>query len=119
MAGAPKPDVKIIEGGKSVFNDQALTDRTATVFKAAFGANAILLPTPSPTSEDYSQFVNAGVPSVYFDLGGFDPAKIADAKARGIELPVNHSPLFAPVPEPTIRTGVEAMTLAVMNVLGR
>jgi len=30
-------------------------------------------------------------------------------------LPPNHSPLFAPVPKPTIQTGVEAMTLAVLS----
>ena len=53
-----------------------------------------------------------------FGIGGADPAKLADAKARGVELPGNHSPLFAPLPEPSIRTGVEAMTLAVMNVMG-
>ena len=117
MAGAPKPDVTVIPGGKAVVNDQALTDRTASIFKAAFGANAVLLPAPDPTSEDYSEFIIAGVPSIYFGLGGIDPAKVADAKAKGISLPVNHSPLFAPVPEPTIRTGVEAMTLAVMNVM--
>jgi hippurate hydrolase len=32
-------------------------------------------------------------------------------------VPANHSPYFAPLPEPTIKTGVEAMTLTVMNVL--
>ena len=52
-------------------------------------------------------------------IGGFDPKAMADAKAAGKPLPVNHSPFFAPVPEPSIRTGVEAMTLAVMNVMSR
>ena len=47
MAGAPPPDLKIVEGGKAVVNDQALTDRTAPVFKAAFGDHAILMPAPS------------------------------------------------------------------------
>ena len=43
---------------------------------------------------------------------------IADAKLPGGKpLPFNHSPFFAPVPEPSIETGVEAMTLAVVNVL--
>jgi hippurate hydrolase len=63
--------------------------------------------------------VLAGVPSVYFAIGGSDPAEVAKAKAEGRELPVNHSPYFAPVAEPTIRTGVEAMTLAVLNVVGK
>jgi amidohydrolase len=116
MAGAPAPDFKIIEGAKSVVNDPALTEKTAAVFKAAFGERAHQDPLVY-ASEDYSEFVNAGVPSVYFDIGVYDPSRVAAAKAGGPPLPVNHSPLFAPVPEPTIRTGVEAMSLAVMNVM--
>jgi hippurate hydrolase len=38
--------------------------------------------------------------------------------AKGVPVPANHSPYFAPQPEPTIKTGVEAMTLVVMNVMG-
>ncbi|ENZ80667.1 MULTISPECIES: amidohydrolase [Caulobacter] len=119
MAGAPPADLTITPGGKAVINDQALTDRTAAVFKTAFGARAVLTPQPGSASEDYSEFIIAGVPSVYFSIGGYDPAVIAKAKAEGKVLPVNHSPYFAPVPEPSIRTGVEAMTLAVMNVMAK
>jgi hippurate hydrolase len=119
MAGAPAADYQITPGGKAVINDQALTDRTATVFKAAFGARAVQVPQPGSASEDYSEFITAGVPSVYFSIGGYDPAVMAKAKAEGKPLPVNHSPFFAPTPEPTIRTGVEAMTLAVLNVVGK
>lgn len=119
MADAPPAELVIAPGGKAVVNDAALTERTATVFKAAFGAKAILNTQPGSASEDYSEFIIAGVPSVYFSLGGFDPAAIAQAKADGKPMPVNHSPYFAPIPEPTIRTGVEAMTLAVMNVAAR
>jgi len=74
---------------------------------------------PGSASEDYSEFVLAGVPSVYFGLGGYSPETMLKAKADGKPLPVNHSPFFAPDPEPTIRTGVEAMTLAVLNVVSR
>jgi hippurate hydrolase len=116
MSGAPAPDLAIVPGGKAVVNDAALTARTAEVFKAAFGANAVAIPSPGSASEDYSEFIIAGVPSVYFSIGGFDPKVMEEAKASGKPLPVNHSPYFAPVPEPSIRTGVEAMTLAVMNV---
>jgi hippurate hydrolase len=118
MAGAPAPDVKINTGATAVVNDAALAERTGAVFKAAFGAKAIREEEPGSASEDYSVFILAGVPSMYFGIGGADPAKLADAKAKGAELPGNHSPMFAPLPEPSIRTGVEAMTLAVMNVMG-
>lgn len=117
IADAPKPDVKIEEGGKAVVNDDKLTDRTATVFKAAFGDRAKAVSTPGAASEDYSEFIAAGVPSVFFMIGGYDPKIVAEAAAKKQILPANHSPFFAPVPEPSIRTGVEAMTLAVMSVM--
>jgi hippurate hydrolase len=119
MAGAPAPDFQIVEGVKPVINDEALTERTGAVFKAAFGDKAVLSKSPVYASEDYSEFIIAGVPSVFFGIGVYDPARVAAAQAGGPPLPVNHSPLFAPAPEPTIRTGVEAMTLAVMNVMPR
>jgi len=117
MSAAPSPAINITEGGKAVVNDAALTERTAVVFKAAFGDRVSAQTAPSSASEDYSEFILAGVPSVFFSIGGIDPAKIAAAK--GAPMPVNHSPYFAPTPEPTIRTGVEAMTLAVLSVTAR
>lgn len=117
IAGAPEPKITITPGGKAVINDAALTDRTGKIFQAAFGANAVISPAPGSASEDYSEFIIAGVPSVYFSIGGNDPKAVAAAAKSGKGLPVNHSPQFAPVPEPTIRTGVTAMTLAVLDVL--
>lgn len=117
MAGAPEPELKLTSGGKMVVNDADLTARTGAVFKAAFGAKAILEEKPGSASEDYSEFVLAGVPSVYFGIGGYAPAEIEKLKAEGKPVPTNHSPFFAPTPEPTIRTGVEAMTLAVLNIV--
>ena len=119
MEGAPPPDVDLVVSGRAVVNDDALMGRTAPMFRAAFGARAIELKQPETPSEDYSEFVIAGVPSVYFGIGVYDPAKVAAAQAGGPPLPSNHSPYYAPVPEPTIRTGVEAMTLAVENVTAR
>jgi hippurate hydrolase len=119
MAGAPDPEITISPVADAVVNDPSLTTRIGQVFKAAFGDNALLDARPVTTSEDYSEFVKAGVArSTYFQIGIYDPARVASAAAGGPPLPVNHSPLYAPVPEPTIRTGVEALTLAVLAVLG-
>ena len=52
-------------------------------------------------------------------VGGYDPAMIARYKAEGKPLPVNHSPFFAPVPEPTIKRGAETLALAVLTVAGK
>lgn len=70
-------------------------------------------------SEDFSVFADAGVPSAFIGIGGFDPKMIEDYKAQGKPVPVNHSPLFAPVPEPSIRSGTVVLTLAVLEVAGR
>ncbi|WP_045728799.1 amidohydrolase [Xanthomonas sp. GPE 39] len=118
MAGAPVPQIALGEhGSKAVINDAALAERTGAVFAQAFGSNAEHQSEPSAASEDYSAFIAAGVPSFYFGIGGLDPQWLQQAKQKGERIPINHSPDFAPVPQPSIRTGVEAMTLAVMNAM--
>jgi hippurate hydrolase len=119
MSGAGEPDIKMGGSAMAVINDDALAQRSGAVLKAAFGDKARLLPEPGSASEDYSEFVMAGVPSFYFGIGGLDPRQVADAAAKKIPVPGNHSPEFAPVPEPTIRTGVQAMTLVVLDALQR
>jgi amidohydrolase len=117
MSAAPEPDIKVTAGAKAVINDDALAARSSAVLKAAFGDKARQATEPSSASEDYSEFVIAGVPSFYFTIGGFDPKRVAEATASKIPLPGNHSPEFAPVPEPSIRTGAEAMSLVVLDML--
>ena len=117
MAGAPPPEIKITSGAKAVINDAELTARSGAVLKGAFGDKAVLMPAPGSASEDYSEFIIAGVPSFYFGIGGLDPKAVAQAAATNTPLPGNHSPEFAPVPEPTIRTGTQAMSLVLLDVL--
>ena len=116
MSDAPAPDIKITEGAKAVMNDPGVVATAEKVLKAAFGDK--LRPSPPGTpSEDFSEFINAGVPSMFFNIGVYEPERVAAARdGSGPQLPPNHSPLFAPVPKPTIETGVEAMTLAVLSV---
>ena len=117
MLASVPPDVKITAGAKAVINDADLAARGGAVLKAAFGDKAVLLPAPGSASEDYSEFIIAGVPSFYFGIGGLDPKAVAEAAATNTPLPGNHSPEFAPVPEPTIRTGTQAMSLVLLDVL--
>ena len=115
MSDAPAPDIKITEGAKAVINDPGVVETAATALKAAFGDKFRPSPPLTP-SEDFSEFVNAGVPSMFFNIGVYEPERVAAARnGTGPELPSNHSPQFAPVPKPTIETGVEAMTLAVLS----
>ena len=114
MADAPPPDIKLDEGAKAVMNDPAVVATAEKVLKAAFGEKFRTSP-PNTASEDFSEFVNAGVPSMFFNIGVYEPERVAAARNGGPPLPSNHSPLFAPVPKPTIETGVTAMTLAVLS----
>ena len=119
MAGAPPPDVALEEGGLAVVNTEAVVTRTEGVFKAVFGERNVGRVPPITASEDFSAFVNEGVPSMFFFIGAIDPEQVAESrKPGGKPVPGNHSPFFAPVPEPTIKTGSKALTLAVLNVLG-
>ena len=114
MSGAPEPEIKITEGGKAVVNDAKVAEMSAKVLRAAFGDQ--LKPAPIGTaSEDFSEYVNAGVPSLFFSIGVYDPQRVAAADAGGAQVAPNHSPFFAPVPKPTIETGIQAMTLAVLS----
>ncbi len=120
MAGAPPPEVLLEGGVRSVINDAALTARVAGTFKAAFGARAQEIAAPWSGGEDYTEFVTAGVPSVYFGLGIYEPDRVAQARSAGTSLPANHSPRFAPVDARLpLRTGVTAMTLAALTALER
>lgn len=115
MSDAPAPEIKITEGAKAVMNDPGVVATAEKVLKAAFGDKMKITP-PGTPSEDFSEFANAGVPSMMFNIGVYELERfVAASNGTGPELPSNHSPLFAPVPKPTIETGIKAMTLAVLS----
>jgi amidohydrolase len=103
-------------------NSQDVYDKVSAAFAAQFGDNAILME-PSTGSEDFSDIPNAlGVPYLYWIWGGFDPDTYHRAEADGTlskVIPGNHASTFAPVMEPTFRTGASAMTTALMSYLAR
>lgn len=118
MADAPAPDVELIAGGAAIDNSAALVARTAPVFEQAFGAANVVRRPAMTASEDFSEFVNQGVPGMFFFTGVYDAAAVAESeKPGGKPLAFNHSPYYAPVPEPSIKTAAQAMVLAVMNVM--
>jgi amidohydrolase len=119
MSDAPAPTITYLHRIAAVYNDGALAAQASSILMKALGDRVTFVPATAPgytASEDYSEYVEAGVRSVYFGIGGDDPKMLADYKAQGKPVPVNHSPYFAPVPEPSIRTGVAVLTLAVLMV---
>ena len=117
-AGAPRePEVVQYEKTDSVYNDPALAQRLRGVLETTLGKDNVVTEEPIMPSEDYSYFVEQGVPSLYFSLGGADPQKYAEAKRAGQSLPSNHSPFFAPDVDPALRTGMEAEVAVLRNLL--
>jgi hippurate hydrolase len=117
-AGAPRePLIDHYESTNSVYNDPALANRLKGALEAALGKDNVVIEEPHTASEDYSVFVEQGIPSLYFSLGGADPKKFDEAKARGTSLPSNHSALFAPDLDPALDTGITAEVAALRNLL--
>ena len=123
-SGAPREPEIITEVSFPVLvNDPDASARVTELFNAA--GTLTIDPGPVTGSEDVGLLATAaGVPCAYWFLGGSDPALFAGVasveEARGIVdgLPSNHSPLFAPVIDPTIETGVRALVTAARAWLG-
>ena len=117
-SGAPrKPEITPIDSYPLNVNDKAASERIRDAFREYFSPDRVKHTGPAPASEDFGCFGTAWqVPSVFWFVGGDDPQIYAKAKAEGKlnELPVNHSPQFAPVLHPTLETGVEAMVVGAL-----
>src|SRR5437667_7993768 len=103
----------------ATYNNPDLTKRLVAVWKNVLGPDNVEIVDPTMGGEDFSEYSlpDHSIPAVDFHFGAVDPAKIADYKQTGKELPSLHSSKFAPLPEPTIRTGIVAMTTAVLELM--
>jgi metal-dependent amidase/aminoacylase/carboxypeptidase family protein len=106
------------EGLPATYKNPELTRRLVAVWKKALGDENVQIIDPTMGGEDFSEYSlpDHSIPAVDFHIGAVDPAKIAEYKKDGKELPSLHSSKFAPVPEPTIRTGIIGMTTAVLEL---
>jgi amidohydrolase len=115
---APIITVSSTQFTAATYNDPQLTERLAGVFTKALGAENVVKLPPAMMSEDFGYLsLDKTIPSVDFSLGAVDPEKVKQSRATGTQLPSLHSALFAPLPEPTLRTGVKAMTSAVLELM--
>ncbi len=101
------------------YNDPAMTTQVKAILVKTLGADRVLDLPRVMGSEDVGVFAlpSHEIPLVYFRLGAMDPAKLAAAHAAGKELPGPHTSRFEPLPEPTLRTGVTAMTSVAISML--
>ena len=115
-SGAPRPpEITPLDRYPLNVNDAEASRRVVEAFRQHFPADRVRQTGAAPASEDFGSFgTEWHAPSVFWFVGGTDPDTYAKAKEAGRinELPVNHSPLFAPVIHPTLETGVEALVVA-------
>ncbi|MBL9069268.1 MAG: amidohydrolase [Sphingopyxis sp.] len=118
MGNAPEPTITYLGGTGVLMNDETMATAAAAALAPIFGKGLLFAPASGQAmsgSEDFSEFVDAGVPSLFFGIGGYDPATLAALKARGEPAPTNHSPFFAPSAEPAIRNAVAAIVLSIVG----
>ncbi|MFE9571027.1 amidohydrolase [Streptomyces sp. NPDC006692] len=119
VAGAERePDITEIDSFPVLVNDADALARTMAAVGAVIGADKVIDPGPVTGSEDVGLFgTEAQVPVCYWLFGGVDAEEFGAAFAAGTrdrDIPSNHSPFFAPLVEPTLTTGVTALTTAAL-----
>jgi amidohydrolase len=114
-SGAPKPpEITALDNYSLVSNDPEATERVAAAFRGHFDGGHVVQVQATSASEDFGSFgTHWGAPSVFWFIGGTDPAEYKQAKAAGRvhDIPTNHNPRFAPVIHPTLETGVQALVV--------
>jgi amidohydrolase len=122
-AGVPErlaPIVKVNETEvvAATYNEPGLTERMAAVFRQALGNDNVVKMDPVMVSEDFGYYSSGQqIPTLTFILGAVDPLKARESKTSGTSLPSLHSPLFAPAADVALRTGIKAMTSAVLDLM--
>jgi hippurate hydrolase len=122
-AGLPEDRMPIVKLGDeftpATYNTPELTLLLAGVFKSWLGPDNVVRKKPVMGGEDFSEYgrTEHKIPICIFMVGAVSPEVVAESARTGKSLPSLHSPLFAPAAEPTIKTGVTAMTAAVLELM--
>jgi hippurate hydrolase len=124
-AGLPKDRMPVVtvtpESTPVTFNDPSLARRLAGKFTEYLGAERVKVAAPSTGGEDFSQFGRTvdRVPIFLWWVGATAPERFEESKRTGVPVPSNHSPTFAPVPEPTLKAALTTMTAGVLELMGK
>jgi amidohydrolase len=122
-AGMPEDRMPIVksdgESADATFNTPGMTARLTQLWSAHFGDKRAGPAPPVMASEDFGDFSRdfPGVESTIFFVGGVPKVQWDAAGGNIAKVPGLHSPLWAPDAEAVIGTAVEAMTMAVHDLL--
>ncbi|MFT5913914.1 MAG: hippurate hydrolase [Flammeovirgaceae bacterium] len=103
----------------STYNTPSLVEKSRISFEKVIGAENVIPVTAVMGGEDFGMYgkTEDKFPIFIYWLGTVSPEKIKASKESGKGLPSLHSPFFAPLPEPTIKTGILTMSQAVLDLL--
>ncbi|MCA1685074.1 MAG: peptidase dimerization domain-containing protein, partial [Planctomycetia bacterium] len=113
---APEPVMEVTETTPPTVNTPELVARVLPALRKAIGSENVKAVDPVMGAEDFGLFGQGGIPTFMFRVGTLPTGRVDRAKARGETLPSLHSALFFPEPSGSIRTGVAAMTAAVVEL---
>jgi len=123
--GMPEDKMPVVslknEHTPPAYNNPELAASMTTVIGQAIGEDNVKQLQPVMAGEDFGRYaqVEPKIPSLLFWLGAVNPDEIKESEKNGTTLPGLHSPFFAPDAEPTLKTGVTAMTAAALNLLSK
>ncbi|NMR29119.1 amidohydrolase [Crystallibacter degradans] len=113
ISGASEPEITELYRFPESINDQYHATDTARHLGDALGHDRITITGPATASEDVGHLTAPlQIPLVYWRLGSIAAARINQGPVPG-----NHSPQFAPDPEPTLAMGHRAAVAALLSVL--
>jgi hippurate hydrolase len=115
--GAPEPTIEFTDGTPAMFNDRQLAERLAEMFCKRFGHEQVVQTDPSMGGEDFSEYGRRGVSSFMYWLGTVDAHRLSGYTRIGQAPPSLHSPVFYPDAEPTLKTGVQSLAAAALELL--
>ena len=125
-AGVPEDRLPVVrvadeEFTPATYNTPELTRRVGDALRELLGEKSVVVRRPAMGGEDFSEYGRTPdkIPICMFWLGAVEPERVAESERTGQPLPALHSGLFRPVPEPTLRSGVTAMTGAVLKLAGK
>jgi hippurate hydrolase len=123
-SGSPRPpEFEYFDQYPLTDNDPEVTKQIASAFRSHFGPETVFDLGRQTASEDFSHVPDAlGTPYTYWGVGCIDPEKYeraVEAARVELDIPVNHSEFFAPVIEPTLSNGTQALVVAALTYLAK
>jgi amidohydrolase len=115
----PRIVVSEDESTPSTYNDPELVGRLVALWRHQLGEELLTPVDPVMAGEDFSRYTlpDRSVPTAIFWVGAVDPERFAEAERGEITLPSLHSPLWAPLPGPAIRSGARALATAAIDLM--